>query len=132
LMIAKVKLPKHEDIEDTTEFTIMRNKDKEKNSRANSLQIETKILHDGDVNRATYMPQKYNIIATKTNTGDVLIFDYTKHPTEPAANDKVEYQLKLTGHTDCGFGLNWNPNTSGQLLSGSDDGNICIWNINEA
>lgn len=77
------------------------------------------------------MPQKYNIIATKTNSGEVLIFDYTKHPTEPS-KETIDYQLKLTGHTDYGFGLNWNANQSGLLLSGSNDGNICIWDINEA
>ena len=39
--------------------------------------------------------------------------------------------LRLTGHTKEGYGLAWNPNTVGILLSGSDDGALCIWDINE-
>lgn len=41
------------------------------------------MVHEGEVNRARYMPQKYNIIATKTVSGEVHIFDYTQHPAEP-------------------------------------------------
>ena len=33
--------------------------------------------------RARYMPQNQCVIATKTPTSDVLIFDYTKHPSKP-------------------------------------------------
>ena len=33
--------------------------------------------------RARYMPQNPYVIATKTPTSDVLIFDYTKHPSKP-------------------------------------------------
>lgn len=50
------------------------------------IQIETRINHDGEVNRARYMPQNYNIIATKTVNGEVHIFDYTKCPTQPTDN----------------------------------------------
>lgn len=35
------------------------------------------------MNRARYMPQNPCIIATKTPTSDVLVFDYTKHPSKP-------------------------------------------------
>ncbi len=35
------------------------------------------------MNRARYMPQNPNVIATKTPSSDVLIFDYTKHPVKP-------------------------------------------------
>lgn len=44
------------------------------------------------------MPQKYNVIATKTISGEVHIFDYTQHPTKPE-NDIVKPQLRLVGHT---------------------------------
>ena len=36
--------------------------------------------------RARYMPQNPCIIATKTPTADVLVFDYTKHPSKPGMN----------------------------------------------
>lgn len=68
----------------------------------NKIDIETKILHQGEINRARYMPQKFNVIATKTISGEVHIFDYTQHPTKPE-NDIVKPQLRLTGHTKEGF-----------------------------
>lgn len=49
------------------------------------IEIDIKINHEGEVNRARYMPQNPCIIATKTPTSDVLVFDYTKHPSKPGA-----------------------------------------------
>ena len=91
--------------------------------------IETQINHAGEVNKARYMPQGHNIIATKTNSGEVHIFDYFKHPTKPL-NDEVKPDLRLLGHTREGFGLAWSPVNPGYLLSGSDDNLVCVWNVN--
>jgi hypothetical protein len=44
------------------------------------------------------MPQNCSIIATKTPTSDVLVFDYTKHPSKPNPDGKCNPQLRLTGH----------------------------------
>lgn len=52
-------------------------------SVSGKIEIEIKISHEGEVNRARYMPQNPCIIATKTPTSDVLVFDYTKHPSKP-------------------------------------------------
>lgn len=52
-------------------------------SFAGKIEIIQKINHEGEVNRARYMPQNPNVIATKTPSSDVLIFDYTKHPVKP-------------------------------------------------
>ena len=38
----------------------------------------------------------------------------------------------MLGHDSEGYGLSWNPNVEGQLLSGSDDAKLCIWDIKEA
>jgi histone-binding protein RBBP4 len=35
----------------------------------------------------------------------------------------------LLGHQKEGYGLFWNPNLSGHLLSVSDDHTICLWDI---
>ena len=43
------------------------------------IQVELQINHQGEVNRARYMPQSHKIIATKTTSGEVHIFDYFKH-----------------------------------------------------
>ena len=44
-----------------------------------------------------YMPQNPCIIATKTPTSDVLVFDYTKHPAKPDAAG-CQPDLRLRGH----------------------------------
>lgn len=53
------------------------------------IETEIKINHEGEVNRARYMPQNPCIIATKTPSADVLVFDYTKHPSKPGASDSL-------------------------------------------
>mmetsp|Transcript_19715 Transcript_19715/g.18782 ORF Transcript_19715/g.18782 Transcript_19715/m.18782 type:complete len:119 (+) Transcript_19715:376-732(+) len=88
------------------------------------------INHAGEVNRARFMPQSHNIIATKTVSGEVHIFDYFKHPTKPS-NDEVKPDLKLLGHRKEGYGLSWSPVNSGYLVSGSDDNLICMWDVNK-
>lgn len=75
------------------------------------------------------MPQSHQIIATKTVSGEVHIFDYFKHHTSPKT-DEVCPEMVLLGHEKEGYGLDWNPRKAGLLLSGSDDNNICIWDVN--
>ena len=77
------------------------------------------------MNRARYMPQNPCIIATKRPSSDVLVFDYTKHPS-----GKCQPDLRLRGHHKEGYGLSWNPNVNGHLLSASDDHTVCLWDIN--
>lgn len=60
-------------------------------SVSGKIEIEIKINHEGEVNRARYMPQNPCIIATKTPTCDVLVFDYTKHPSKPG-QDYCQFQ----------------------------------------
>ena len=76
------------------------------------------------------MPQNPCVIATKTPSSDVLVFDYTKHPSKPDPSGKCHPDLKLRGHQKEGYGLSWNPNLNGHLLSASDDHTICLWDIN--
>lgn len=98
------------------------------------IEIELKINHDGEVNRARYMPQNSSLIATKSPSAEVLIFNYTKLgslPKEQLMSLSAEAcpELRLRGHTKEGYGLSWNPNASGHILSASDDHTICLWNI---
>lgn len=85
------------------------------------IECEIKINHEGEVNRARYMPQNPHIIATKTPSSDVLVFDYTKHPAKPDPSGECNPDLRLRGHQKEGYGLSWNSNLSGHLLSASDD-----------
>lgn len=94
------------------------------------IEINIKINHDGEVNRARYLPQNPTIIATKSPSSDVLVFDYTKHPSKPDPNGLCQPDLRLKGHQKEGYGLSWNPKRSGYLLSASDDNTICMWDIN--
>lgn len=95
--------------------------------------VRQKINHDGEVNRARYMPQNPTLIATKTpmTGGDVLVFDYSRHPANPADNNCIP-EMRLKGHTKEGYGLSWNALRSGYLLSASDDSTICFWDVQAA
>nr|XP_029132489.1 histone-binding protein RBBP7-like [Labrus bergylta] len=67
------------------------------------------------------MPQNPYIIATKTPSSDVLLFDYAKHPSKPDPSGECTPDLRLRGHQKEGYGLSWNLYSSGCLLSASDD-----------
>ncbi|KII69620.1 Histone-binding protein RBBP4 [Thelohanellus kitauei] len=92
-------------------------------------EIEIKICHPGEVNRARYMPQNPCLIATKTPTSDVLLFDYSRHPSMPDLSKGVIPDLYLMGHTKEGYGLSWNPVREGHLISSSDDTTVCLWDV---
>lgn len=53
------------------------------------IEMEIKINHEGEVNRARYMPQNPRVVATKTPSADVLVFDYTKHPSKPGGSGSL-------------------------------------------
>jgi histone-binding protein RBBP4 len=64
------------------------------------VQIIQSINHDGEVNRARYMPQNPDLLATKTVMGEVYIFDRTKHALQPREkDDKCNPNITLRGHT---------------------------------
>ena len=93
------------------------------------------IPHDGTVNRARFMPQNAFMIATKSSTGKVLLFDYSKHSSEPESVSRIgevkcRPQLTMTGHEEEGYGLCWNPRQMGHLASSGADGKICLYDIN--
>jgi WD40 repeat protein len=71
------------------------------------------------------------VVATKSPSSTVFVFDYTKHGSIPIDNI-CRPQHKLVGHEAEGYGLSWNPHEQGQLLSGSDDALLCLWDIREA
>jgi len=60
-----------------------------------------RIIHDGEVNKARVMPKRDDIIATKSPSGNVYVYDYTKHPNRSTQGP----QLILKGHQKEGFGL---------------------------
>eukprot|EP01089_Gocevia_fonbrunei_P011814 TRINITY_DN2607_c0_g1_i1.p1 TRINITY_DN2607_c0_g1~~TRINITY_DN2607_c0_g1_i1.p1 ORF type:complete len:425 (+),score=108.49 TRINITY_DN2607_c0_g1_i1:127-1275(+) len=130
LMIAEVRLP----LEDATFDSRNYDDQKEGGGFGGESKIITKIKinHEGEVNRARYMPQTPNIIATKTISSEVYVFDYHKHPSTPPSDGKCDPFLRLRGHEKEGYGLSWSSLKPGYLLSGSDDNLICMWDITQA
>lgn len=61
------------------------------------IQVIQKINHAGEVNRARYMPQNPDLIATKAVTGEVFIFDRTKHSSEPERGGLFKPDITLAG-----------------------------------
>ncbi|CAL1694350.1 unnamed protein product [Somion occarium] len=93
------------------------------------IQITQKINHEGEVNRARYMPQNPDLIATKAVSGEVLIFDRTKHSNTPDRDGVCRPNIRLVGQTKEGFGLSWNPVKQGHILGASEDMTVCHWDI---
>ncbi|KAL3635273.1 Chromatin assembly complex, subunit 3 [Castilleja foliolosa] len=127
LMLAQVKLPLEDAAgnydDDCYEY---------EKFACSSPKVQTiqQINHEGEVNRARYMPQNQCIIATKTARAEVYVFDCSKHSAEPPLDGKCNPDLRLRGHYVKGFGLSWSHLKQGYLLSGSDDAHICFWDIN--
>ena len=130
LLIASVQLPNEDAQFDASHYDNEKGEFGGFGSVSGKIEIEIKINHEGEVNRARYMPQNPCVIATKTPSCDVLVFDYTKHPSKPDPNGVCHPDLRLRGHQKEGYGLSWNPNLNGYLLSASDDHTICLWDIN--
>jgi len=131
LMIAEVHLPLDEAAIDSRKYEDQRGEVGGFGGVSDRIEIIMKMNHEGEVNKARYMPQNCSIIATKTPKTDVLIFDYTKLPSKPTDN-KVTPYMRLTGHKSEGYGLCWSSLKEGLLMSGSDDTYICMWDINAA
>lgn len=92
------------------------------------LQVLQKINHYGDVNRARYMPQNPDLIASANNLGDLVIYDRTKHPNfkigiDDSVVNKPEIRLRgdqtvnideQAGTVDI-FAIDWNKQREGFL-----------------
>lgn len=96
------------------------------------IEIKLKVKHEGEVNRARYMPQNHFMVASKGPSPEVYVFDLSKHPSFPEADSAPAPQHILRGHTSEGYGLAWDPHTKGKLLSGSEDCKVCMWDIAQA
>lgn len=86
LSIIKVKLPFEDKPVDNSEYADNANDANglgQATADKKRIEEELRINHLGEINRARYMPQQPNIIATKTISGDIYLFDYHKHPSVP-------------------------------------------------
>lgn len=114
LKIASIELP--------NEIILGKHSSSDQATKSN-IRVSKKFEHEQEVIRARYMPQNTNIIATVNGSGTVYIYDRSKAQTDGL-------QLTLNYHKENGYGLSFNPNDKGKLLSGSDDATIALWDIN--
>ena len=130
LQILSVQMPNEDTAIDARKYD--QEKDEYGGYGLNECRITTthRIVHEGEVNRARYMPQNPCLIATKAVSGAVYLFDYTKHPSNPPKDGQFNPDLKLVGHTLEGYGLAWSPLTKGYLASASQDKTVCVWDVN--
>ncbi|CAK9224331.1 unnamed protein product [Sphagnum troendelagicum] len=129
LMLAQVQLPSEDSENDARQYDDERGDMGGFGCSSGKVQVVQQINHEGEVNRARYMPQNPFYIATKTVSAEVYVFDYSKHPSKPPQDGQCNPDCRLRGHKTEGYGLSWSPTKEGHLLSGSDDAQICLWDI---
>mmetsp|Transcript_9480 Transcript_9480/g.16592 ORF Transcript_9480/g.16592 Transcript_9480/m.16592 type:complete len:432 (-) Transcript_9480:69-1364(-) len=127
LMIARVRLPNEGAEIDARKYDDERGELGGYGGTSSKIEIKVRINHDGEVNRARYMPQDDYVIATKTVTGQVHVFTIRDHESTPAADGPATPNIRLKGHEQEGYGIDWNTHTRGLLASASDDTTVCIW-----
>lgn len=111
LKVASTQIPA------TTEKSV---EEDSKQKISSKIKITQKFECDSEVNRARYMPQDPNIVATINGNGAIDINDLN-------ANKTLKH---LTPHKENGFGLSWNKFKKGLLLSGSDDKSVVLTDTN--
>eukprot|EP00850_Spirogloea_muscicola_P010545 SM000062S19931 [mRNA] locus=s62:467898:470924:- [translate_table: standard] len=129
LMLAEVQLPLEDTEIDARQYDDEKGEVGGFGAGNGKVQVVQQINHEGEVNRARYMPQNAFLIATKTVSAEVYVFDYSKHPSKPPQEGICNPDIRLRGHKTEGYGLSWSPFRPGHLLSGSDDAQICLWDI---
>uniref|UniRef100_A0A2P2KLG2 Uncharacterized protein MANES_16G101900 n=1 Tax=Rhizophora mucronata TaxID=61149 RepID=A0A2P2KLG2_RHIMU len=91
------------------------------------------IIHPGEVNRIRELPQNSRIVATHTDSPDVLIWDIEAQPNRHAVLGATHSHpdLILTGHQDnAEFALSMCP-TEPFVLSGGKDKSVVLWSIQD-
>ncbi|XP_043706470.1 WD-40 repeat-containing protein MSI4-like [Telopea speciosissima] len=91
------------------------------------------IIHPGEVNRIRELPQNSKIVATHTDSPDVLIWDVEAQPNRHAVLGAADSRpdLILTGHQDnAEFALAMCP-TEPFVLSGGKDKSVVLWSIQD-
>ncbi|KAI5954265.1 HAT2 [Candida jiufengensis] len=92
--------------------------------KANSrIKIVKKFENQEEICRARYMPQDLNIVGTINGAGGVDLYNIKD-------NSPTSYS-HFQPHTENGYGLSWNPNEKGLLVTASDDKTVCVSDTNK-
>ncbi|KAL1790643.1 histone-binding protein RBBP7 [Sigmodon hispidus] len=130
LVVARVHIPDDDAQFDTSHCDSDKGEFGGFGSVTGKIECEIKINHEGEVNRARYMPQNPHIIATKTPSSDVLVFDYTKHPAKPDPRPKegkiVDAKAIFTGHSAVVEDVAWHLLHESLFGSVADDQKLMI------
>lgn len=102
------------------------------NSNVGKIEIKMKVKHEGEVNRARYMPQNHFVVATRGPNPEVYIFNLSKHPSMPSDASAFSPQGVCMGHEKEGYGMVWSKHTEGHLLTGSEDTTVKLWDVSQA
>ncbi|KAJ3056940.1 Histone-binding protein rbbp4 [Rhizophlyctis rosea] len=129
LQIAQVQLPRDDASPDVSKYDEDRQEGGGYGGMESKIQIIQQINHDGEVNRARYMPKNPDIIATRTAKGAVLVFDRTRHSSRPAPDGICNPDIRLVGHEGEGYGMSWHPRKEGLLLTAGHDQTVCSWDL---
>lgn len=83
---------------------------------SSKIKITKKVENTSEINRARYMPQDPNVVATINGSGEIDFADISKGTAIG----------RVTPHSDNGYGLSWNSFEKGYLLSSSDDKSVAL------
>jgi histone-binding protein RBBP4 len=100
------------------------------NSTVGKLEVRMKIKHEGEVNRARYMPSNHFIVASRGPSAEIYIFDLSKHPSFPTKESTFSPQGVCIGHSKEGYCMEWSKQRPGLLITGSDDATVQLWDVN--
>ncbi|KAI3404542.1 HAT2 [Candida oxycetoniae] len=88
-------------------------------TKANSrIKITEKFANEEEICRARYMPQDTNIVGTINGAGRVDLYKLD-------SNNQSSFS-SFRPHSANGYGLSWNPNQRGLLLTAADDRLVCV------
>lgn len=102
----------------------------------NKSEIIRELNHSGDINKARVSPFNQDIVVTKSSNGNLYLFDISKENTNINSTsisddiDKSDAVGCLKGHSEEGYGLCWSFTNKDLLISGSNDGNVCVYDVN--
>lgn len=151
LMVASVNLPKDEKVvtddgkgENAPVATFSAaNYDEEKNEvggfghapsgscAVGKIEVRMKIKHDGEVNRARYMPQNHFIVASRGPNPEIYIWDLSKHSSFPDDATAPTPQGVCVGHRGEGYGLCWSQHKAGSLVTCGEDKTVRLWDVTD-
>ena len=84
LMVASASLPTMSAEIDAREYNDEKEESGGFGAVGNKVEVRMKVKHEGEVHRARYCPHNPFLVATRSPSEEVFVFDLSKHPSFPA------------------------------------------------